>query len=103
VRERRNLRIRGVVQGVFFRETARRIAAGYDVSGFVRNVGSDALEIEAEGEPSVVAAFFEKVLARPPHGARIDDVRSTAVQARGDEGFVVMPSIRRSLGAGKPR
>ncbi len=94
MRERRNLRIRGVVQGVFFRETVRRIAAGYDVSGFVRNAGSDALEIEAEGEPSVVRAFFEKVLARPPRGARIDDVQSTALQPRGDEGFVVMPSIR---------
>ena len=94
MRERRNLKIRGIVQGVFFRETVRRTAARYDVRGFVRNVGFDALEIEAEGEPKVVNSFVEEVLARPPRGASIEDVRSTAVPLRGDEGFSITPSIR---------
>jgi acylphosphatase len=94
VRERRNLKIRGGVQGVFFRETVRRTAARYGVRGFVRNVGFDALEIEAEGEPTAVNSFIEEILAHPPRGARIEDVRSTAVPPRGDEGFSVAPSIR---------
>jgi acylphosphatase len=94
VRERRNLKIRGLVQGVFFRETVRRTASHYDVTGFVRNVGFDALEIEAEGEPKVVNAFVEEILAHPPRGARIEDVQSTAVPPRGDQGFSVAPSIR---------
>lgn len=94
MRERRNLKIRGTVQGVFFRETVRRTASLYDVTGFVRNVGSDALEVEAEGDPAVVNAFIENILARPPRGARIEDVRSTVVSLRGDEGFSVVPSIR---------
>ena len=82
------------MQGVFFRETVRRTASLYNVTGFVRNVGSDVLELEAEGEPQAVNAFIEKVLARPPRGARIEDVRSTVVPLRGDEGFPVVPSIR---------
>jgi acylphosphatase len=94
VGERRNLKIRGIVQGVFFRETVRRTASRYGVRGFVRNVGFDALEIEAEGEPKVVNAFIEEILAHPPRGARIEDVRSTAVPPQGDEGFSVTPSIR---------
>jgi hydrogenase maturation factor HypF (carbamoyltransferase family) len=94
VRERRNLKIRGIVQGVFFRETVRRTASRYDVRGFVRNIGFDALEIEAEGEPKVVNSFIEDILAHPPRGARIEDVRSTAVPLRGDERFSVTPSIR---------
>jgi acylphosphatase len=94
VRERRNLKIRGIVQGVFFRETVRRTASRYDVTGFVRNVGFDALEIEAEGEPKVVNSFIAEILAHPPRGARIEDVRSTAVSPRGDEEFSVTPSIR---------
>ena len=94
MRERRNLTIRGFVQGVFFRETVRRIAARYEVSGFVRNVGYDALEIEAEGEPNVVNTFIEDILAHPPRGARMADVRSATVPPRGDEGFSVVPSIR---------
>lgn len=92
--ERRNLKIRGTVQGVFFRETVRRIASRYKVSGFVRNVGSDALEIEAEGEPEVVNAFIEKVLSEPPRGAGIQEVRSTSVPLQHDEQFSVTPSIR---------
>lgn len=94
MRERRNLRIRGIVQGVFFRETVRRIASLYDVTGFTRNVGFDLLEVEAEGEPRVVKAFIETILAYPPCGARIDDVQSEAVSLEEDEGFSVMPSLR---------
>jgi hydrogenase maturation factor HypF (carbamoyltransferase family) len=94
VRERRNLKIRGIVQGVFFRETVRRTASLHGVKGFVRNVGFDALEIEAEGEPEVVKAFIEKILGSPPRGARIEDIRSTVIPVQGDEGFSVMPSIR---------
>jgi len=60
VGERRNLKIRGIVQGVFFRETVRRTASRYGVRGFVRNVGFDALEIEAEGEPKVGECVHRK-------------------------------------------
>jgi acylphosphatase len=94
VRERRNVEIRGIVQGVFFRETIRRIATRYDVTGYARNVGSDTLEVEAEGEPKIVTAFIEDILAHPPRGARVEDVRSTTVLPRGDADFLVVPSIR---------
>ena len=89
MRERKNLKIRGRVQGVFFRETVRRTASRYDVCGFVRNVGSDAVEIEAEGEPETVAAFIVDVLANPPPAARIADASTTVVPATGGEGFIV--------------
>jgi len=92
--ERRNLKIRGIVQGVFFRETVRRIASRYAVTGYVRNLGVDAVEVEAEGEPKVVNAFIEDILAHPPREARIDDVRSATVPPRADKGFSLEPSIR---------
>jgi len=87
--ERRKVKILGRVQGVFFRETVRRIALRYDVHGFVRNVGFDTVEIEAEGEPTTVHAFISDVLAHPPAAARIDDVRSTSVAPQGNVGFSV--------------
>jgi hydrogenase maturation factor HypF (carbamoyltransferase family) len=92
--ERRRVKIRGVVQGVFFRETVRRLASRHDVHGFVRNLGVDALEIEAEGEAQIVDAFIADVLAHPPAAARIADVRSTLLQAQGDVGFSIAPSSR---------
>lgn len=94
MRERRNLKIRGIVQGVFFRETVRRIASRYAVTGYVRNVGVNVLEVEAEGEPTVVNAFIEDILAHPPREASIEDVGSTAILPRGDAHFSVTPSIR---------
>ena len=92
--ERRNVKIRGFVQGVFFRETVRRIASHYDVSGFVRNAGESVVEIEVEGEPETVATFIDDVLARPPPMARIDAVESLTVTIEGDRGFSVARSIR---------
>ena len=90
--ERMNVRIRGLVQGVFFRETVRRIASRYGVHGFVRNIGSDVVEIDAEGEPAVVKAFIDDVLRNPPRHARIDDVESAALSPAGAHGFDIAPS-----------
>jgi acylphosphatase len=94
VHERRNVKIRGFVQGVFFRETVRSIASRYSVHGFVRNLGHDAVEIEAEGDPHVVSSFIQDVLAHPPQAARINDVQSSAAPVLGERGFSVKPSLR---------
>jgi hydrogenase maturation factor HypF (carbamoyltransferase family) len=94
MRERRSVKIRGMVQGVFFRETVRRLASRYDVHGFVRNVGMNVVEIEAEGEPNVLEAFVADVVAHPPVAAEIEDVRSTSLPARGEAGFFIAPSVR---------
>lgn len=94
MRERRNVKIRGFVQGVFFRETVRRIAASYEVNGFVRNAGHDVVEIEVEGEPNVVNAFIEDVLSHPPHQARVEDVRTSSMPVIEGRGFSIAPSRR---------
>lgn len=94
MRERTNVKIRGVVQGVFFRETVRQAAGRYAVHGFVRNLGHDAVEIDAEGEPETVKAFIDDVLDNPPPLARIDEVRSANLPPSGARGFLVAPSLR---------
>jgi hydrogenase maturation factor HypF (carbamoyltransferase family) len=86
--------IRGVVQGVFFRETVRRIAVRHGVAGFVRNVVRDRVEIEVEGEPTSVTAFVNDVLAHPPPGARVDEVASESVAATGARTFTIEPTVR---------
>jgi hydrogenase maturation protein HypF len=92
MRERKDVKIQGLVQGVFFRETVRRIAATYDVHGFVRNAGRDVVEIEAEGEPEIVRAFLEDVLAHPPPHARVEDVRTSSIPVLEERGFSIAPS-----------
>lgn len=96
MRERRNVKIRGLVQGVYFRETVRRIALRHAVAGFVRNVEYDIVEIDVEGEAAVVDAFVQEVLANPPAHARVDDVESTTHPPGEARGFRVVSSVRAS-------
>ena len=53
----------GKVQGVGFRYTAREIACGYDVTGYVRNLVDGRVELVAEGIDDEVRAFVEAIRA----------------------------------------
>ena len=53
----------GRVQGVGFRYSVKQIAAGYDVTGWVRNLPDGTVESLAAGESAEVQAFFEAVAA----------------------------------------
>lgn len=48
----------GHVQGVGFRYTVRRIAKGFDVTGWVKNLPDGRVELQASGEPEELRAFL---------------------------------------------
>ncbi len=73
---------RGRVQGVFFRATTERIAAGFPVTGWVRNEPDGSVRLVAEGPRETLQGFLDHVLAeRREH---VDDVEVTFTPARGD-------------------
>ena len=51
----------GRVQGVGFRYTARNLASGFTVAGYVRNLPNGDVELLAEGEADQVDAFLKAV------------------------------------------
>jgi len=51
----------GHVQGVGFRWTTERIAAGYSVTGRVRNLVDGRVRMYVEGEQAEVEAFVQEV------------------------------------------
>ena len=51
----------GRVQGVGFRYTAERIAKGFKVRGYVRNLPDGRVELVMEGEPSTLDAFLQAI------------------------------------------
>ncbi len=51
----------GTVQGVGFRYTTRRIAGGFRVAGFVRNLPDGRVELVAEGACDEVSRFQQAV------------------------------------------
>jgi acylphosphatase len=79
----------GRVQGVGFRYTAQRLAEGYPVGGYVRNLRSGDVELVAEGEAGDVEAFLAAV-ARQMHG----NIEKSTVEGQtpgGYRGFGIRP------------
>ena len=85
---RRRVIVRGVVQGVFFRDSARRLAQRHGVSGWVANRADGAVEAVFEGEADAVerlVAFSRK----GPRGAQVNSVEVTEEEPEGLSGFAV--------------
>ncbi|MFH0911080.1 MAG: acylphosphatase [Planctomycetota bacterium] len=56
--ESRTVFFSGAVQGVGFRWTARDLAAGFAVTGYVRNLPDGRVELFAEGSPAEIDRFL---------------------------------------------
>jgi acylphosphatase len=61
VRQRRETQYAGQVQGVGFRFQTLRIARGYDVVGFVRNLPDGRVQLVAEGAKQDLDRFLAEV------------------------------------------
>ena len=77
----------GRVQGVGFRYTAERMAAGFTVAGYVRNLPNGSVELVAEGESDQVEAFLASLGQQMASYIQ----RATVVEETpaGHEGFIV--------------
>ena len=51
----------GYVQGVGFRYTAKTVAAGFEISGIVRNLPDGRVELIAEGAREELEAFQDAI------------------------------------------
>ena len=63
MRKRATVLYTGRVHGVGFRYTAREIACGYELTGYVRNLHDGRVELVAEGAEEEVTAFLEAMRA----------------------------------------
>ena len=84
----RRVVVTGRVQGVFFRDSARREARRHGVTGWVRNRPDGAVEAVFEGEPDAVAALVLWCRDGPRH-AQVDDLRVEPVEPAGLASFEV--------------
>lgn len=66
--------VMGRVQGVGFRAYVAYRAKGIGLTGWVRNVGDDAVEALAEGTQEQVEQFIQ-VMKIGPRNARVDECR----------------------------
>jgi acylphosphatase len=87
-RVRRRVVVRGHVQGVFFRDSVRRLAERHGVGGSVANRWDGAVEAVFEGSADAVERLVD-FCREGPRGARVDEVEVTDEAPTGETGFSV--------------
>lgn len=80
--------IRGKVQGVFFRQSSRRVARELGLTGWCRNLPNGSVEVCACGDEAVLNQF-QSWLANGPPQARVDTVESALVEMDIPERFEI--------------
>jgi acylphosphatase len=81
-----NIRVHGLVQGVNFRQAARREALRLGLTGFARNEPDGTVLIEVEGEPAAIEEFVRWCRHGPP-AARVDRLETWPGPVAGHQGF----------------
>jgi acylphosphatase len=74
--------VHGHVQGVGFRAFAAQTASSLDLSGGVRNLNDGRVELEVEGNKTVIEAFVQQLKIGPPAG-RVTGIETEWSQADG--------------------
>ncbi len=85
---RRRAVVKGRVQGVFYRDTARREADRLGLAGSATNLGDGSVAVEIEGPVDAVDAFLTWAADGPPR-ARVEAVLVEHRAPTGQAGFVV--------------
>ncbi len=88
---RRQVRVRGVVQGVGFRPFIYRLAQEEHLTGFIGN-DTDGVFIEIEGTPASINAFLARLRSEAPPLSRIDSVAIQEAELTGGAGFRIIAS-----------
>ena len=81
--------VRGVVQGVGFREWTRRSARAAGVAGWVRNRPDGSVEAVLEGAPGAVEEVLGAIRRGPP-AAVVDAVEATDEPPRAPVAFEIL-------------
>jgi acylphosphatase len=85
--------VSGDVQGVYYRDTCRRVAIEHRVAGWVRNLPDGRVEAAFEGPPDAVARVVEWAGHGPPT-AFVDTVDSYDEEPEDLKGFEIRPTPR---------
>lgn len=85
---RRRVVVHGSVQGVFFRDSLRRLADQHGVSGWARNTSEGTVEAAFEGAPEAVERLVS-FAQTGPSDARVEAVDIHEEEPEGLSGFAI--------------
>lgn len=81
--KRLECKIKGVVQGVTFREFSERRARLLKLVGYVQNDSDGAVSVVAEGDEEKLKDLLNH-LYRGPVGSRVDDIETKWLEPKGE-------------------
>ena len=81
--------IKGKVQGVFFRATAKEIADNLGIHGWVRNLPDNNVEIRATAHEDILQKFIDWCKQGPPK-ARVEEVIVEELGVEEFKGFKII-------------
>ncbi|MEU7057035.1 acylphosphatase [Streptomyces sp. NPDC046197] len=85
-----HVHVSGRVQGVFYRDTCRRLAEERGVAGWVRNLRNGDVEAVFEGRPGDVDSMV-RWAAEGPTTAKVVQCTAVTEEPEGWSGFRVLP------------
>ena len=85
---RKRVVVHGSVQGVFFRDTTRRLARERGVAGWVRNNPDGSVEAVFEGDEAAIERLIAFV-HEGPRGAQVERVEVFDEDPEGLSGFAI--------------
>ena len=88
---RRQIRVRGIVQGVGFRPFVYNLARDLGLAGYVFN-SSAGVTVEIEGADDGVQKFLDALRLRPPPLALIAEIAVVELEPLGDDDFLIRQS-----------
>jgi hydrogenase maturation protein HypF len=88
---RRQVRVRGIVQGVGFRPFVYNLARELGLTGYVFN-SSAGVTVEIEGGEESIQNFLNALRHRPPPLALIAEITVVELEPLGDDDFVIRKS-----------
>ncbi|MGC9314905.1 MAG: carbamoyltransferase HypF [bacterium] len=90
----KEIRIKGIVQGVGFRPFIHRLATEFGLRGWVMN-DTEGVLVFAEGDECAVESFISTIECRAPKPALIMEVKVIDADDIGTETFEIIPSEHR--------
>ncbi|MDF2518227.1 MAG: acylphosphatase [Sphingobacterium sp.] len=88
-----NISIKGKVQGVFFRLTAKAVADQVGVKGFVLNQKDGSVYIEAEGDDFALDSLLD-FCQEGPEDANVEAVEVKEGELKGFSNFEVIKRVQ---------
>ena len=89
---RKQIRVRGIVQGVGFRPFVYNLAVKLGLAGYVLNSSAGVL-IEVEGDPASIERLVLQLDENPPPLAQIEEIAIASLEPAGHQTFVIRESV----------